>query len=211
MAKKKKRKTTARVPKAKTPAPKKKKIKPSDCDEDYQQGTLKDPIHEAFCRNFIISPSAQEAYHRTNARVTWESAKVLASRLLTKVNVRNRIMTLQEKAADPSIMSQRRALQILSEQGEADMKDYADLMDGKKNIRDMKNTRAIKRLRGVKYDVELHDSQKAIKNIGDMSGWEPPKQVDLTVKGEITIADLMKDADGSTRGLPPKLQKKGQK
>jgi hypothetical protein len=43
-----------------------------------------------------------------------------------------------------------------------------------------------------------------MRDLGKLLGWNEPEKVAVDVEANITVADLMRDAEGKTRGLHPK-------
>lgn len=227
-----KRKPAARKtkPKRKKPAPRQtqtipKKTAKVQADKEFGRiGTLKDDMHERFCQQAIISPSATEAYVRANPGIARASAKTMASRLLSKVDVVRRITELLTEAADETIMSKREALRILTERGRADLADYVSLgLDGVTPSfefgKNMPNSKAIKKIKtrsevtgkdgdeikqAIVTDIEVHDGDKAIMQLGKLLGWETPEELSVNVTGKLTVEELIDDAAGATRGLQRK-------
>jgi len=161
-------------------------------------GPLPDILEETFCQNCLVCASPTEAYHRANPRVTRQSASELSHRLLKKVDVRRRIVELLQEAADETIMSKREALRILTEAAKR-----------RKDVEKAVGTSTSKgaETSWTRTTTKPHDPDGEIKLLSKLLGWEGPLEVDLSVKGTLTIEDLIKDADGATRGLPPPRNK----
>jgi hypothetical protein len=179
-----------------------------------------EPELERFAQMCLKSPNPTEAYQRIHPDVTRQSAGELSSRLLKKVDVRRRIAELLAQAAQEGVMEQREAMMILSEAARGTLVDYLNAgLDGSGYIDygpESNNPRAVKHLRTktevikgdspqqyLITDIELHDCVKAIRTLGQMLGWFAPDKLEVSGSLEF-VQKLMKDAEGKTRGLPPR-------
>jgi phage terminase small subunit len=132
--------------------------------------------HKAFCRAYVITESATQAYMQVYNDVKPECAWASASRLLRKVKVRDEIRRLQNDALERNNITADR---IIKEYAALAFSDITDVTDTP--IRDLNKLpkyvrAAIKKVNrnetesGYNETVEMHPKQAALDRLAEMAG-----------------------------------------
>ena len=140
---------------------------------------LENDQHERFCQEYIIDLHQTKAYERTYGIV--KSARINASRLLTKANIAVRIAELKEIRSERTVVTQDMVLKELMILARSDIQDYLEVVeeyagskDGRlklKLFKEMKGnaTRAIKSISehitkdGIQIKFKLHGKEKSLE------------------------------------------------
>ena len=140
---------------------------------------LENAQHERFCQEYIIDLHQTKAYERTYGKV--KSARINASRLLSKANISERVAELKEIRSERTVITQDMVLKELKILAQSDIQDYLEVVDpygGGKTIRvklktfeEMKGsaTRAIKSMSehitkdGIQIKFKLHGKEKSLE------------------------------------------------
>ncbi|EPB8107289.1 terminase small subunit [Yersinia enterocolitica] len=161
------------------------------------------PLQKKFVTELLKGKNQTDAYKKAGGKAKGESAHVQASRMMSFDKVAAFISSVEGKAIDDAIMTREEALKRLTSMARARITDLVEFAehdmgvddDGRKVIQaawrfkdSVKNTPelldAIAELTvgkdGIK--LKLHDARSAIKQLGDMEGWEAPKKTELTGK-----------------------------
>jgi hypothetical protein len=164
--------------------------------------------HLAFIDNyFLYGMNATEAYCHTYPKASRETARRNGSILLTNTDIAAEIShRLKEKQ-----MSADEVLIRLGEQARADMSEFLEFKDGIKTpFLDLKsaNDKGLLRLvKKFKYnaagqpEIELHDAQAALLNIGKQHGLFSDRHV-VEMRLEKEIDSILDTLEGI---LPPEL------
>jgi phage terminase small subunit len=102
---------------------------------------LKNIRQEKFALEYFKSGNAAAA--AVIAGYSVKNVRSIASRLSTNVNIKNRLLELQQKAENASISTVIERKQILTEIERADLADFIDVDGDIKYSRDMPNHRAV--------------------------------------------------------------------
>lgn len=161
------------------------------------------PLQKKFVTELLKGKNQTDAYKKAGGKAKGESAHVQASRMMSFDKVAAFISSVEGKAIDDAIMTREEALKRLTSMARARITDLVEFAehdmgvddDGRKVIQaawrfkdSVKNAPelldAIAELTvgkdGIK--LKLHDARSAIKQLGDMEGWEAPKKTELTGK-----------------------------
>ncbi len=158
-------------------------------------GILVNKQHEAFCVAYFGGMNGKEA--AVKAAYSPKTARSMASRLLTKVNIITRLQELQEAAVNAKIMSVIERKERLSEIARARLSDFVECgQDGSWiNIGlDSVNSAALQEIKSkTEYDddgshptvvtnIRLRDPIVAIQELNKMEGTYPPTKQEVTGK-----------------------------
>lgn len=179
---------------------------------------LKSKRHEQFCQEYIIDFNGTRA--ATDAGFSNRSAKVTASRLLTKANIQLRISELLKDRSERTKITQDLVLHELKILGCSDFRDYGEIVrtladpDGRLKLKlfsEIKGdaTRAIKSISehitkdGIQIKFKLHSKTPALELLGKHLG----TFTDINIKGKFKHEYIlsMKDFKESNK----KMKKEG--
>ena len=170
------------------------------------------PKEERFCYQYVFHLNATKAC--ILAGYSEKTARAAGSRMLTNVNIRERIKYLKEHLAETAGIS---ALRVLKEHEKIAFSSIAHLhntwlerADFEKLTEDQKacikniSTKIMKRDIGTREDpdivdveyvkIELYDKQKSLDSINAMLGFDAPVRTELTGKdGKDLFANLTDD------------------
>ena len=146
---------------------------------------LENDQHERFCQEYIIDLHQTKAYERTYGEV--KSARINASRLLSKANISARIAELKAIRSERTVITQDMVIKELKILAQSDIQDYLEVVnelitskgtlefpEGRvklKMFKDMKGnaTRAIKSISehitkdGIQLKFKLHGKEKPLE------------------------------------------------
>jgi phage terminase small subunit len=155
------------------------------------------PREERFCYEYVLYLNATKA--AILAGYSENSARQLAARLLSKVNIQNRIGYLQEHLAETAGIS---ALRVLKEHekiafsdagqlrdGWMSLKEFERLTDGQRAVIQEVSTRQARRITDTGeaiieewVKIKLYDKQKSLDSIKSMLGFDAPVRTEVTGK-----------------------------
>ena len=168
---------------------------------------------EGFCLSYISSGNASKAYRENYDCSKMKEATINrnAKALLDNNKIATRLEELNKAAVTEAVMTRQEALERLSVHARVRITDVCDFRntqvgedeDGNavyETVWTMKNAEDIdpevaKSIKSVTITksgpkIELHDQSSAIKQLGDMLGWNAPKKIEseskVTHKGELT-------------------------
>lgn len=157
------------------------------------------PLQKKFVTHLLKGKNQVEAYRKAGGKAKGDSARVQASRMITFDNVSAFLSAVEGKAIDDAIMTREEALKRLTSMGRARITDLVEFgehvvgedEDGRDVIQatwkfkdSIKQSPelldAIAELTAGKDGIKLklHDARGAIKQLGEMEGWEAPKVTD---------------------------------
>lgn len=170
-------------------------------------------LQQKFALGIVKGLSQIDAYKQAGGKAKKdETASACASEILTNPKVKAFIDEMNKEAISDAVMTKQEALERLSSLGRVSLFDLAEFRnsqvgedeDGKPvyqatwSFKDSSLLRpedmaAISELtagpQGLK--IKLHDPKAAIKQLGELQGWEAPKKTDLN--GNIAITTLTKE------------------
>jgi phage terminase small subunit len=163
--------------------------------EEVEQVELTDK-QEKFCYEYCFDFNATQAAIR--AGYSENTARSIASQLLTKVNIQEKIKAMQDNLAETAGISR---LKVLSEHMKLafnsiahlhntwiNRKDFESLTEDQKScIAEISTQTKIQRIGEELVDVDfvkikLYDKQKALDSISKMLGFDAPIKTELTGK-----------------------------
>lgn len=146
---------------------------------------------EAFCREYLIDLNATQAAIRSG--YSSKTAVAQSSRLLTKVNIQNRIAELKAKAAEDFGISKARLVKELSSIAFFDIRKIYTDDDNLKSVKEFDDASAAA-VAGIETDelitggeyigrtkkVKIHNKISAIERLCRMLGYDAPTKVAQT-------------------------------
>lgn len=187
-------------------------------------------LQQRFVTHLLKGANQTAAYRAAGGKAkTDDSARAQASRMITFDNVQAFLKAVQYEPVNDAIMTRIETLERLSKMGRTSLTDIAEFRncqigedeDGHpvyqaswsfkdSALQDAGAMAAVAELTTGKEGIKLkmHDPKAAIKQLGEMQGWEAPKKTELTgkdggpIKTETTnltpeqAADFYKDMMG---------------
>ncbi|WP_288445412.1 terminase small subunit [uncultured Serratia sp.] len=168
-------------------------------------------LQQKFVMHLLKGKNQTDAYKAAGGKAkTPEGARASASQILTNHNVQSFLKSVQYEAINEAIMTRTEALERLSKMGRTALTDIAEFKncqigedeEGKpvyqaswsfrdSALQDPEAMAAVAELTTGKDGIKLkmHDPKAAIKQLGEMMGWEAPKKVDnISSDGSMTPA-----------------------
>lgn len=160
-------------------------------------GSLSNEKHKEFCKEYVLDWNGSRAYKVVYKNVTDATARVNASKLLTKANIKEYIEEIQKDLGKLCGVSAALNIQELKKiafsnfgnlrEGWLTLKDFNELSDDDKAcISEVthvsRSTPDGEALDTVK--IKLYPKLDAIEKINKMLGFNAPKKIDHTTKGE---------------------------
>jgi phage terminase small subunit len=156
------------------------------------------PKEERFCYEYVLLLNATKAAISTG--YSENSARQIAARLLSKVNIQNRIKHLQDNLAETAEIS---ALRVLKEHEKIAFSNAGQLRDGWITLKEFEmlteeqkvciqeiSSRQVKKVNEEGeiiieewVKIKLYDKQKSLDSIKAMLGFDAPEKHELTGKG----------------------------
>lgn len=145
-----------------------------------------------------------EAYRKAGGRAKGDGERSKANQIVTNRNVQAFLKSVQYEAINEAIMTRTEALERLSKMGRTSLTDIAEFRncligedeDGQpvyqaswsfrdSALQDTEAMAAVAELTTGKDGIKLkmHDPKAAIKQLGEMQGWEAPKKTEVTGAG----------------------------
>jgi len=157
---------------------------------------------ERFCYEYLANKfNGTKACELAGYKPT--SARVIAARLLAKVNIKDRIQQMKDNLAETAGIS---ALMIANEHAKIafsnmdgllntwiDRKDFEQLSEDQKSCIKEVNTKVLKKNIGTKEEpeivdveyvqIKIYDKQKSLDSLTDLLGYKAPNKTEITGKG----------------------------
>ncbi|HIC9426503.1 TPA: terminase small subunit [Yersinia enterocolitica] len=161
------------------------------------------PLQKKFTLAIVKGKNQTDAYKAAKGKAKGDAMRAAASRMYANVNVQVFLESVQVSVINDAIMTREEALKRLTSMARARITDLVEFAehdmgvddDGREVIQaawrfkdSVKNAPelldAIAELTAGKDGIKLklHDARSAIKQLGDMEGWEAPKKTELTGK-----------------------------
>lgn len=170
-------------------------------------------LQQKFVLGILKGLNQIDAYRQAGYKAkSDESARASASEILTNLNVKSFLDSVNETAVSSAIMTREEALERLSSIGRSsvsEMVEFSEHSMGKDDdgnpviqavwkfkdsaLQDLKALSAISELTAGKDGIKLklHDPKAAIKQLADMQGWEAPKKVEHSISEQ--MSELLKE------------------
>ena len=148
---------------------------------------------EGFCHTYMETGNMSEAYRKNYncSRMKPETVNRKAKELMDSGKISARIRKLQDELKHVSNIEKERLLYELEAILQSKITDYVEIKDGKLQFKDFdklteQQVRAIESVKDTKYGIELrlHGKSWTLDRICKMLGYEAPKKIDHTTKGE---------------------------
>lgn len=157
--------------------------------------------HKAFCKEYILDWNGTRAYQKAYPKVEYDTAKVNASKLLTKANIQAYIQELQKDLEKVAGISRLRVMKELESIAFSSMhnyhKNWMELEEYNSLTKEQLSAIAsiehttINSKDGSKEIVKfkLHDKQRAIDSLNRMLGYNEPEEIkgSLKIKEKVSI------------------------
>lgn len=161
-------------------------------------------LQKKFVTHLIKGKNQTEAYRAAGGKAKGDSVHVQASRMIGFDKVKAFLQSVQYETVSEAIMTRTEGLERLTVMGRARIRDLVDFAEH--NMGEDENGNpviqatwrfkdsvkqhpelldAIAELTAGKEGIKLklHDSRGAIKQIGEMQGWEAPKKTEVSGPG----------------------------
>jgi len=172
------------------PAPRKKR--PRKRTASAPGGNLT-PKQEKFCHVYMETGNASEAYRKSYncEKMKPESVNRLAKAQLDHIKIASRIQELKEELKEVSTVKKERLLYELEAITTSKITDYVELKNGMLQYKDFDKLtdQQIRAIEGIKYnkygiELKLHGKSWSTERIAKLLGYEAPKKLDHTTKGD---------------------------
>lgn len=161
-------------------------------------------LQKRFVTHLLNGSNQTEAYRKAGGRAKGDGERSKANQIVTNSNVQAFLKSVQYEAINEAIMTRTEALERLSKMGRTALTDIAEFKncqigedeEGKpvyqaswsfrdSALQDPEAMAAVAELTTGKDGIKLkmHDPKAAIKQLGEMMGWEAPKKTELSGPG----------------------------
>lgn len=161
-------------------------------------------LQKRFVTHLLNGANQTEAYRKAGGRAKGDGERSKANQIVTNSNVQAFLKSVQYQAINEAIMTRTEALERLSKMGRTSLSDIADFRNcliGEDEegapvyqaswsfrdsaLQDPEAMAAVAELTTGKDGIKLkmHDPKAAIKQLGEMMGWEAPKKTELSGPG----------------------------
>lgn len=162
-------------------------------------------LQKKFVTHLIKGKNQTDAYKAAGGKAKGDSVHVQASRMISFDKVQAFLQSVQYEAVSEAIMTRTEALERLTVMGRARIRDLVDFSEHKIGVDADTGEEVIQAAWRFKDSVKqhpelldaiaevtagkegiklkLHDSRGAIKQIGEMQGWEAPKKTEVSGPG----------------------------
>ncbi len=161
-------------------------------------------LQKRFITHLLNGANQTEAYRKAGGRAKGAGERSKANQIVTNSNVQAFLKSVQYQAINEAIMTRTEALERLSKMGRTSLSDIADFRNcliGEDEegdpvyqaswsfrdsaLQDPEAMAAVAELTTGKDGIKLkmHDPKAAIKQLGEMMGWEAPKKTELSGPG----------------------------
>lgn len=158
-------------------------------------------LQKKYVTHLMKGKNQTDAYKAAKGKAKGDTIRAAASRLYANVNVKAFLKSVQLNAVSEAIMTRTEALERLSKMGRTSLMDIAEFRNSQigadedgnpvyqaswsfkdSALQDPEAMSAIAELTTGKEGIKLkmHDPKVAIKQLGEMQGWEAPKKTELT-------------------------------
>ncbi|WP_368911530.1 terminase small subunit [Proteus vulgaris] len=197
--------------------------KPTLTDEQKVLFDALTKLQQKFVLGILKGLNQTDAYKQAGGKAkTDDIARSSASTMLTNVNVKSFLDSMNQIAVSDAIMTRQEALERLSAIGRASVSEMVEFSEHNMGADDdgnpviqavwrfkdsaLQNPQALAAISeltagkdGIK--LKLHDPKAAIKQVAEMQGWEAPKVLDHTsTDGSMTPTRIVLVAGGSNDG-----------
>jgi phage terminase small subunit len=165
-------------------------------------------LQKRFVTWVLKGKNQTDAYRKAGGKAKAEGARKAAHAIATNCDVEAFLRSVQQEVVNDAIMTRTEALERLSKMGRTSLMDIAEFRncqigedeDGQpvfqaswsfrdSALQDAEAMSAVAELTTGKDGIKLkmHDPKAAIKQIGEMQGWEAPKKTEVSGPGGTPI------------------------
>lgn len=158
-------------------------------------------LQKRFVTWVLKGKNQTDAYRKSGGKAKGDNLRKAAHQLATNIDVEAFLKSVQQEAVSNAIMTREEALRRLTAMGRAKITDLVEFSERDMGIDENGNEvvqavwsfkdsvkqnpgllDAIAELTAGKDGIKLklHDARGAIKQLGDMEGWEAPKKTELS-------------------------------
>lgn len=168
-------------------------------------------LQKKFVTCLLNGDRQAEAYRNAGGKAKGDGVHSKAVQIVRNSKVQAFLKSVQYEAINEAIMTRTEAMERLSKMGRTSLRDIADFRNcliGEDEegqpvyqaswsfrdsaLQDPEAMAAVAELTTGKDGIKLkmHDPKAAIKQLGEMIGWEAPKKNEHTIKGLPSLEDL---------------------
>lgn len=162
-------------------------------------------LQKKFVTHLIKGKNQTDAYKAAGGKAKGDNLRKAAHAIATNCDVEAFLKAVQHEAVSDAIMTHTEALERLTVMGRARVRDLVDFSEHKMGVDAETGEEIIQAVWRFKDSVKqhpdlldaiaevtagkegiklkLHDSRGAIKQIGEMQGWEAPKKTEVSGPG----------------------------
>lgn len=161
-------------------------------------------LQKRFVTHLLNGANQTEAYRKAGGRAKGDGERSKANQVVTNSNVQAFLRSVQYQAINEAIMTRTEALERLSKMGRTSLTDIAEFKNCQigedeegapvyqaswsfrdSALQDPEAMAAVAELTTGKDGIKLkmHDPKAAIRQLGEMMGWEAPKKTELSGPG----------------------------
>lgn len=162
-------------------------------------------LQKKFVTHLIKGKNQTDAYKAAGGKAKGDNLRKAAHQIATNIDVEAFLQSVQHETVSEAIMTRAEALERLTVMGRARVSDLVDFSEHKLGVDAETGEEIIQAAWRFKDSVKqhpelldaiaevtagkegiklkLHDSRGAIKQIGEMQGWEAPKKTEVTGAG----------------------------
>lgn len=158
-------------------------------------------LQKRFVTWVLKGKNQTEAYRKAGGKAKGDNLRKAAHQIATNIDVEAFLRSVQQEVVNDAIMTRTEALERLSKMGRTSLMDIAEFRncqigedeDGQpvvqaswsfrdSALQDAEAMSAVAELTTGKDGIKLkmHDPKAAIKQIGEMQGWEAPKKTEVS-------------------------------
>ncbi|MRT14861.1 terminase small subunit [Enterobacteriaceae bacterium RIT711] len=161
-------------------------------------------LQKRFVTWILKGKNQTDAYRKAGGKAKAEGARKAAHAIATNCDVEAFLRSVQQEVLNDAIMTRTEALERLSKMGRTSLMDIAEFRNCQigedeegqpvfqaswsfrdSTLQDPEAMSAVAELTTGKDGIKLkmHDPKVAIKQLGEMQGWEAPKKTELSGPG----------------------------
>jgi phage terminase small subunit len=159
-------------------------------------------LQKKFVTHLIKGKNQTDAYKAAGGKAKGDNLRKAAHQIATNIDVEAFLQSVQHETVSEAIMTRTEALERLTVMGRARVRDLVDFSEHKMGVDAETGEEIIQAAWRFKDSVKqhpelldaiaevtagkegiklkLHDSRGAIKQIGEMQGWEAPKKTEVS-------------------------------
>lgn len=161
-------------------------------------------LQKRFVSWVLKGKNQTDAYRKAGGKAKGDNLRKAAHQIATNIDVEAFLRSIQQEVVNDAIMTRTEALERLSKMGRTSLMDIAEFRNCQigedeegqpvfqaswsfrdSALQDAEAMSAVAELTTGKDGIKLkmHDPKAAIKQIGEMQGWEAPKKTEVSGPG----------------------------